>query len=238
MPRWNNGWGVQILHEYRNRDALLLKDRIEHNLDEQIHILHAQGVYTWTKAFRVTAKLPIVFGATREFPDDIQGDSGFGPLTLALPLKSYFNLDGRSGSFTLSPQLRVPTASPDAFDVIIQEWGNGLSVGYTTETYRYHFSLGASTWVYYGDKPSSVTLSTDFGFNIQALGSSGHIKWMVALLHETDDTYTLSGGPILYWRISDLLHAQILWRRDYYDRQGTLDHGNDNSFRYGFGVVY
>ncbi len=40
-----------------------------------------------------------------------------GDSTLALPLKKYSNLDGRSGSWTLAPQVRVPLSGDDEYEV-------------------------------------------------------------------------------------------------------------------------
>ena len=47
----------------------------------------------------------------RQGPFRIDESMGIGTPTLALPLKRYFNLDGRSGSWTLAPQwlYRSPT---------------------------------------------------------------------------------------------------------------------------------
>ena len=51
--------------------------------------------------------------AVREMPDGsggklIQKDSGWGDLNIGVPLKKYFNLDGKSGSWTFKPMVRIP----------------------------------------------------------------------------------------------------------------------------------
>ena len=246
MPRWNGGWGVQLLHELRTESALLSGDTpVGSGFTEEVFLLHVEGVYTWTKALRLTVKLPMVLRATRTLPDAevalrTERDSGIGDPTIALPLKSYFNLDGRSGSFTFTPQIKVPTASRgEGFDVFDRILGNGVSLGYSTETYRYHLGASASGWVYYDARePAEATLSLNLGLNIHVLNSSGHIKWKTSALYETDGSLTLSAGPILYWRFSDTWHGQLQWKRDVYDRQGTLDHGEGDSLRAGLGVVF
>ena len=81
MPRWAGGWGVQTQHEAR-RDG-----------DQDSQWLHVDGVYTWARWIRVTAKVPF----------RLDEDPGLGTPTLALPLKRYFTLDGRSGSWTIAP---------------------------------------------------------------------------------------------------------------------------------------
>ena len=86
MPRWSDGWGVQAIQEFRHQR------KVFSNGDERIstsHILNIDGVYTWKRWIRLTAKVPLVLNATRE------GEApqrGFGPATIALPLKQYFNL--------------------------------------------------------------------------------------------------------------------------------------------------
>ena len=106
MPRWSGGWGYEFHYEYRTEDDLLMgSDALYKGLGEEVEVMHMDWVYTWKKEIRITAKLPYVINAEREMPDGsggkvIQKDDGFGDLTLALPLKKYFNLDGKSGSWT------------------------------------------------------------------------------------------------------------------------------------------
>ena len=57
MPRWDNGWGVQMINEYRHENDLLLGDRIAYSgFSEDVHLLHFQGVYTWDRSIRLTYK--------------------------------------------------------------------------------------------------------------------------------------------------------------------------------------
>jgi hypothetical protein len=92
MPRWSGGWGIQMLQEYRmKRELLDGVHSLGDGLEEHAHILHLQGVYTWHRSIRLTAKLPVVIHAERSRlgPDGAlftQEDSGVGDLTLALPL--------------------------------------------------------------------------------------------------------------------------------------------------------
>ena len=98
MPRWSGGWGYQVHYEYINETDLLMgSKKVYPGFSEEINVMHLEGVYTWKKEIRITAKLPYVLDAEREMPDGsggklIQKDSGWGDLNLALPLKKYFNL--------------------------------------------------------------------------------------------------------------------------------------------------
>lgn len=243
MPRWNGGWGFQTIYEYRHNPDLLLNDTVvSDELSETIHQVHLEGVYTWKRWIRLTAKIPYVIDAERELPSPTgpitQKDEGFGDITIALPLKRYFNLDGRSGSWTLAPQLRVPTAKESDYDVYDREWGNALSLGYETETFRFVFGAGTTFWVFYGDEPSRSITTLDAGLNFRAFGSNGNVKWRTRFRYEADGTAILSAGPTVYFRFSDTVHGQLEWRHEFYGRYAVLDHGNGDMLRAGIAFVF
>ena len=91
MPRWDNGWGLQLSDEYRHEEDLLLCSRTAYSgFTEDVHLLHFQGVYTWDRSIRLTYKIPYVLDARREMPDGwggkrVEHDNGIGDATLALP---------------------------------------------------------------------------------------------------------------------------------------------------------
>ena len=243
MPRWDRGWGFQMLEEYRHENDLLLGEGVKHRgFTEDIHLMHLQGVYTWDKSIRLTAKLPYVLDARREMPDGLGGksierDHGIGDLTLALPLKSYFNHDGSSGAWTFKPLLRVPLAGDDNYEVYDNEWGHGVGVGYHVETAKWHFETGVSGWLYHENEPFESFSTIDIGLNFEALGSNGTLLWETDFHFEDDESRTLSAGPALYWNVNDTVHLKFEWKHDFYDRQGVLDHGNGDTFRFGIGFV-
>jgi len=244
MPRWDNGWGFQVVEEYRTESELLSgEDTVGSGLSEDVHIMHFEGVYTWDRSIRLTMKLPYVISARRELPGTgggkiVQHDEGIGDMTLALPLKKYFNLDGRSGSWTLAPQLRVPLSGNDDYEIYDNVWGHGVSLGYETETHRWIFGAGSTTWVYHNDEPVETEVGLKLGMNLQAFHGSGSIQWRSSLHYEGDNSMTFSAGPVLYWRFTDTVHAQFQWKHDFYDRQGTLDHGKGETFKLGVGFVF
>lgn len=244
MPRWDNGWGIQIVEEYRRERHLKLRDKVVFSgFSEDVHITHIEGVYTWDKSIRLTAKLPYVQKAQRELPRAgggkiVQTDEGFGDLTLALPLKEYFNLHGRSGSWTVSPQVRVPLGAKDEYNVYSHDWGAGLSLGYETETYNWIFSTGLSLWHFEGDKPSEASVSLDLALNLHAFNSSGHLRWENDWKFKEDDSILWKSGPSLYWRFSDLIHAKVSWKFDLIDRKGSLDHGDGTAITAGIAFVF
>ncbi len=244
MPRWDNGWGFQIVEEYRHESDLMSGgDVVAAGFSEDVHIMHVEGVYTWDKSIRVTAKLPFVIDAKRELPDGAGGkitqqDKGIGDATLALPLKRYFNLDGRSGSWTLAPQVRIPLSGDDEYEVYDGVWGTGIAAGYETETYRYIFAAGISSWIFEEDEPVLVSGSIDLGFNYRIFNTSGHVKWETDFIYEDDGTEKLYVGPKVYLRITDTVHGQVMFKEEVHSRRNTLDHGNGSFWKLGLGFVF
>ncbi len=246
MPRWDNGWGFQFVQEYRHESALLIgDDEVGNGLTEDVHITNFEGVYTWDRAIRLTAKLPVINDARRELLDGSgrkfsQRDSGIGDLTLALPLKNYFNLDGRSGNWSLTPQLRVPLGSRDVskYSIADRVWGGGLSLGYETETQHYFFAAGVTGWVFEADEPGEVSAHIDLGYNINIGDKNGQILWETDFVYESDGSHTLKAGPAIYWRFTDVVHVRAEWKHDFVDYQGELDHGDGDTFKVAVGFVF
>ena len=246
MPRWDGGAGVQLVHEFRQEDDLLLKeDKVGDGLTESVHILHLEGVYTWDKSIRMTVKIPYVIDAEREVPGDsgetiTQHDEGLGDVTVALPLKKYFNLSRRSGSWTLNPQVRIPTSDDDDYEIYDNEWGIGLGAGYETETHYFIFGIGAGIWTYFNEEPVEASFHTDIGKNFEFNFCTGSLKWENDLFFEDDgsDTYTFKAGPALYLRLSDAWHMRFSYHHDFIDRQGTSDHGSGDQYTGGIATVW
>ncbi|MDP4693016.1 MAG: hypothetical protein NWS00_00565, partial [Opitutales bacterium] len=203
-----------------------------------------QGVYTWDRSIRMTFKLPYITDARREQlgaggSKDVQHYDGLGDLTIALPLKRYFNLAARSGSWTLAPQLRVPIGEKgdDGYQVPDRVWGTGLSVGYETETYDWFFATSAGFWFFEQPEPAEWSWSLDLGWNARdnmQLLLESDLKW------DDDNAFTLATGPALYWRWSDHVHTRIEWKHDVVSKVSTHtpDHGNGDRWSIGIGFVF
>ena len=244
MPRWDDGWGFEIIEKYHVRHNFILpNDEVYPNYSESIHILHLAAVYTFDKSIRITAQLPIVLYAQRHMPTSdtenlFEDDQGLGALTLAVPLKKYFNLDGRSGSWTAAPQLRFPLEPLDEYEIYNKGLGIGIGLGYETETYRFKFISSASYWFYMHQAPDEVSIDVKLGFNFYFFKSNGHVLWNNHVNILTDGSITVSTGATLYWRFSDLFHGQFQWLHDYYTRTHTARHGNGDLLSLGVGLVF
>lgn len=243
MPRWDNGYGTQLLYNYRH-DADLISGGtvVAKGFSEEVHTLHLESVYTWDKSIRATLKLPMVLDARREFPTLgggklVQTDSGIGDATVALPLKRYFNLDARSGSWTLAPQVRVPLASQDDYNVYDGVWGAGIGAGYETETYRFIFATSVSAWTFEGREPMRAAANIDLGLNFTLNGLYGHLVWETDFIYEDDGYESLQVGPKLYFKFTDQWHFMTMAKMEIHARRNALDHGNTTFVRIGIAFV-
>ena len=244
MPRWDDGWGFQVVQYYRHRKGLIVGgDTTDPELREDAGIMHLDGVYTWDRSIRITGEIPLILYAVKKDRDKAgklvkKTEIGFGDATVALPLKRYYNLDGRSGSWTLAPKLRIPLGAKDDYSVYWRAWGAGLSAGVETETYRFHGNLSVTGWYYFDQRPNQFQANVGTGFNIHALGSSGHFKVKGYLDYEGDGSTRVQVGSIVYWRFSDLVHGQLKWKMDVYHWSKSPKLGNEQTVSAGIGFVY
>ncbi len=244
MPRWKGGWGIQALQEFRTQSGLYSDNElISEDAHIEAHLFHLQGVYTWDKSIRLSIKAPFVIGAQRTIKTGGQPSRatsrGVGDVTVGLPLKRYFNLDGRSGNWGLTPQIKIPTAPAQAFDLYAREFGSGLTVGYGTETYQYLGHIWVTGYYFFGDTPANVFIEADVGRNYQLGSKNGHIKLLTNTRINEDGEVSFALGPIVYYRITDLWHAQLRTMHDLYRHTvGPLRFGKQHSYRLGLAVVF
>lgn len=240
MPRWSNGWGVQVIEERRHERALLGEGTVlSDEQTETLHLLHVEGVYTWHRSIRMTAKLPVVLQAERVAEDGTtQTSSGLGDFILAVPLKRYFNLDGRSGSWTAAPQLRIPLEPAAGEAAVPHTWGGGLGLGYETETYRYILGAGVDAWALQTNLPNQVSGTVSMGLNYVVGNVSGHIKWKCQGVYRQDASATVRTGPTFYIRLTDRFHAQLQGQVAVFDRAFVPRYGQGSRLRGGLAVVF
>ena len=208
MPRWDGGYGVQVIQLYRDQNI--------HDEDQgttfarSIHFTRIDGVYTWDKSIRLTGKLRVIDAVTQS-GQTREGVRGLSALTLALPLKEYFNLDGRSGSFTLAPQVFVPFKGTDmGLDYPFYQAGRaGASIGYETESYHYHFGASASAWLVYSEDTPLYSAEIGAGLNGFVVGFNGHVKLGLDVHRFPSGRSNVHFGPKVYGMISDEWHWQF-----------------------------
>lgn len=190
-PRWDGGYGFQT--------------RFEH-FDDQ-NTVWLEGVYTWDKSIRATFKLPYT-------------DGGVGDLILGLPLKKYDNNGAKTGNWSLTPSVQIPTSGDG-------EWDGGLSVSYSTETPSYYQLFDLYAW------EDRVGLDINFGLAFPGQGSGRFALWDISAL-QTDDGDRVQTGPVfVYFKRNMMFRAEykhLVYERDS-DWQGGF-------FNIGIGFVY
>jgi hypothetical protein len=219
MPRWDNGWGMQLEHEY------------ESHSDAVGHLLHLEGVYTWRRWIRVTYKIPWVLTEQSLTDPALPPDSGIGTPVLALPLKKYFNKDGRSGSWSLTPHVFLPVSTTLLGRK--DEYG-GLSVGYSQETYRTTVGVSVAGHVRHEALMPEWHLNLAGGGKFYGWDSVGNFRLKVDARYRANGDHALRLGPIAYWRLSDRWHVQASWKRS------LVAQGFDDGdwIRSGIGMVF
>ena len=208
MPRWDGGYGVQVIQLYRDQEV---RDEAQGTtFDRSVHFTRIDGVYTWDKSIRLTGKLRIIDAVTQSgrARDDLRGLSA---LTLALPLKEYFNLDGRSGSFTVAPQVFIPFKGADMgiSHPFYQAERAGASIGYETESYHYHFGTSLSAWKVYSESTLLYSGEIGVGLNGFVIGFNGHLKIAIDAHRFPSGRINSHVGPTVYGMITDDWHWQL-----------------------------
>jgi len=190
MPRWANGWGVQTQYE------------LEDTADERSQLLHIEGVYTWARWIRVTYKIPFIVHGRRT--GATEAERGLGTPVLALPLKKYFNYDGLSGSWSLTPHVFLPLETTDLGH---SDELAGLSASYAHETYRDAVDVGSAVHaVEGGDLEGHLTAS--YGRKVYSGETFGIGRVRIDGKVRRSGGYELRAGGVAYWKFTDLVHAQ------------------------------
>lgn len=147
-PRWDGGWGLQIRNEYRSSNELLSGDSKVANPEgrrRRVNTTWLEGVYTFVREIRVTAKIPWVEQSRVSVAGGSavkQTGSGLGDAILGLQLKHYINHEASTANFGFTPSLRFPTGSTsDSYPVGDGSLDVGASLSFSHETtffYQYY----------------------------------------------------------------------------------------------------
>lgn len=232
MPRWSGGYGVQIIQSYRLAEEL---EQSKAPFETAYHYSKVEGVYTWQRWVRLTAKLRLLY--QRTINQRVSDDAGLTDLRLSVPLKSYFNLDGRSGSYTLAPELSLPLTDQNHGQLFIGSRRYGLSAGYETESYYYHFGVSVSVRKQEQRPDLQYTANLSTGLNGFFIGFAGHLK---AEAHYNDmggGHHIVRAGPTLDGQITVVWHWQLKWHRAVFETHGAFGVLKDQFITAGFAVV-
>ncbi len=190
-PRWDGGYGFQT--------------RVERFDD--VTTTWLEGVYTWDRSIRATFKLPY-------------RDGDMGDLILGMPLKNYFNEGAKTGNWSFTPQVQLPTGEDG-------EWDAGVSFSYSSETSSFYQLYDLYSW---GDRAG---LDVNVGLAFPGQGSGMYALWDVSLL-ESDEGDRVQTGPVfVYFRKNVIFRAE--YKHLVYERDSDWDGG---FFNVGLGFVF
>ena len=174
-PRWDGGYGIQSRVEYFNsRTTTWL-----------------EGVYTFDKSVRITAKLPYA-------------DGEFGGLILGVPLKKYRNSGPRTSNWSITPSVQLPTGPSGSLN-------HGLSVSYSSESPRFYQLYDLYAW------EDRTGLDVNVGLAFPGKGQGMFAIWDLSLL-ESDYGDRIQSGPVfVYFKKNFMFRAEykaLIWERD------------------------
>ena len=250
MPRWAGGRGVQVLYGTEFGDDLIDgSTKTSNPLGQEFTIdtLDVEGVYTFSKAVRITFKQPWVVHQSRVVERGglavRETGSGLDDLTLALPIKKYFNETGYTGNWSVNPAVKVPIGDDgDAYPVADGSWDVGLSFGWEAESVRWFAGAGIGAW-WNGTGDSNVrelAAHLDLGWNVT---DRFVIYWeMDPEWNEgrgaKPNHFAFQAGPAMYYRWTDTLHSRIEYKTPLYEDVDGVALTDGSEITVGLGGVW
>ena len=257
-PRWNNGYGFQIRHEYRYSDDLIEKnDKLSNplSLERKIHTTWLEGVYTFDRSRRVTIKIPWVDKARTTSIGGIavkQTDRGLGDIILAVPLKYYRNKASSTDNFGFTPSLRVPSGKTGGdYPIGDGSWDAGISLSYSNESPDFYQFYDLFYWFNTEgdrDQEEGDQLGLDINWGIHPYHNNDTNAGMFLMFDVTtrykDEGFKISGnnagtrvsvGPALV-----LYQGNTMFRAEYkfpvyeYALEQQVSYGNELNIGIGF----
>ena len=259
-PRWEDGFGFQVRHEYRASDDLLDGSSDASNpfdRERRVRKTWLEGVYSFKRERRLTFKVPWV----DQSRDVVRGGSsvrdtghGVGDSIVGLQLKHYYNKDKTTGNFGLTPSLRLPTGSTsDDYPVGDGSWDLGLSTSFSAESAHFYQFYDLFYWSN-GKGRKGINRGDELGLDVNLgihpyhnnLTNTGVFVMVdVSARHEargedasgTTGGKRLSLGPVLVGYRNNLMLRSELKFPVYESVWGTqLSHGTE--FQIGIGVTF
>ena len=232
-PRWKSGYGGQVRHVWRGSDTLKDGDsEVDNPLGrrKRVSTTWLEGVYTFTRAARVTAKIPWIDQSRVTVKDGVRvrhTDSGWGDLILAAPLKHFGNRGATTWNYGFTPSIRVPTGSTRAeFPVGDGSTDFGASVSYSHETPKLYQFYELFYWantrgrngIAEGDE---VGLDVNVGlhpYHNNQTNAGMFLMWDVSTRHEDrgiDTGGTTGGTRVSMGPVLVLYRSNVMFRAEY-----------------------
>jgi len=259
-PRWQNGWGFQLRHEFYDADTLFDGDSKINNVfarEKNINKTWLEGIYTFRREVRLTFKLPSVTQSRTVIRDGVrlrESGSGLGDLVIGLPLKRYQNNASSTGNIAFTPSIRLPTGSTaDDFAVGDGSTDIGFSFSASFEKADLYQYYDLFYWAN-GKGDNGIHQGDEWGLDINVGWHPYHdnesntgvfLMFDVSARHESSGWDTagitggdrLSAGPVFVWyRGGMMLRAE--YKTPLYEKLRDVQLSRGNEFSIGIGFVF
>ena len=258
-PRWTGGYGVQLFQVHSIADDLRHGESMLPNpqgLESRVDTTWLEGVYTFRREFRITAKVPYVDKSRQWLRDGEiirQTGHGLGDIIIGAPIKKYVNKKGYTYNLSLTPNLRLPTGSTDDdWAVGDGSWDAGLSLSYSFETPKwyhlydlYYWKNGSGRNFDHGDE---LAFDANIGWHAWHDSDTGRGLFLMLdvaarhielgkhqLVDPAGDTIAI--GPVAMYYQEDWM-LKIEYRQTVYDKAKAMRFGDHRRFAVGFGLTF
>ena len=258
-PRWAGGYGVQLFQVHSIADDLRHGEAMLPNpqgLESRVDTTWLEGVYTFRREFRITAKVPYVDKSRQWLRNGEvirQTGHGLGDIIIAAPLKKYVNKKGYTYNLSLAPSLRLPTGSTDDdWAVGDGSWDAGLSLSYSFETPKwyhlydlYYWKNGSGRNFDHGDE---LAFDANIGWHAWHDGDTGRGLFLMLDIaarqiepgkNQTVDPAgdTIAVGPVAMYYHEDWM-LKLEYRQTVYDKAKAMRFGDHRRLAVGFGMTF
>ena len=258
-PRWAGGYGVQLFQVHSIADDLRHgKSTVPnpHGRESRMDTTWLEGVYTFRREFRITAKVPYVDKSRQWLRNGEairQTGHGLGDIIIGAPLKKYVNKKGYTYNLSLTPNLRLPTGSTDDdWPVGDGSWDAGLSLSFSFSTPKwyqlydlYYWKNGSGRHFDHGDELAFDANigwhgwhdnDTDRGLFLMLDIAARHIEsGKNQLVDPAGDTIAV--GPVVMYYHEDWIF-KLEYRQTVYDKAKAMRFGDNRRFAVGFGLTF
>jgi hypothetical protein len=243
VPRWNGGYGGQIFQEFRWSDDLMRGSADLSNPDKlryEENITSFEGVYTWHKSIRVTAKVPYVnkrrIAVNKDGSTQWQKSSGLDDTKLAVPIRKYRNRRHYSGHMGIVPQVRFGGNSDDAYRISDGSVDYAMGVSFESESAGFKISMGGTYWwEQESGQDDDWSTSLELGYNYHDRGAAA---WRMDYVDDGNKYAWLAGGPVLFWNFNDVVLGRIEYKFPFYEKVDDSGLARGQVIRLGLGAVF
>jgi hypothetical protein len=258
-PRWAGGYGVQLFQVHNIADDLRHGQTTlpnPHRLGSRVDTTWLEGVYTFRREFRITAKVPYVDKSRQWLQDGEvihQTGQGLGDIIIGAPIKKYVNKRGYTYNLSLTPSLRLPTGSTgDDWAVGDGSWDAGLSLSYSFETPKWYHLYDLYYWKNGSgrnfDQGDELAFDANIGWHAWHDGDNGRGLFLmldIAARHIEPGKNqmvdpagdTIAVGPVAMYYHEDWM-LKFEYRQTVYDKAKSMRFGDHRRFAVGFGLAF